>query len=118
VARANGIKAEDVFVVDQSRQTTRISANVSGFLGTERISLNDNLLKRGSLEEIEAVLHLHPFHTVFARKVTARSECVLRTAVHRRTRTAHDKIMRITTLSLRYPICPSSKAKSRSSLLA
>ncbi|HSW21608.1 MAG TPA: hypothetical protein VLJ62_02480, partial [Burkholderiaceae bacterium] len=39
---------------------------------------------------------------MFARKVTARSECVLRTAVHRRTRTAHDKIMRITTLSLRY----------------
>ena len=29
---------------------------MSGFLGTERISLNDNLLKRGSLEEIEAVL--------------------------------------------------------------
>jgi len=56
MARANGISASDVFVVDQSRQTTRISANVSGFLGTERISLNDNLLKRGSIEEIEAVL--------------------------------------------------------------
>jgi len=56
MARANGIKADAVYVVDQSRQTTRISANVSGFLGTERISLNDNLLKRASLEEIEAVL--------------------------------------------------------------
>src|SRR6185295_12782381 len=56
MARANGIAASDVFVVDQSRQTTRISANVSGLLGTERISLNDNLLKRCSLEEIEAVL--------------------------------------------------------------
>jgi STE24 endopeptidase len=56
VARANGIKADAVYVVDQSRQTTRISANVSGFLGTQRISLNDNLLKRGSIEEIEAVL--------------------------------------------------------------
>jgi STE24 endopeptidase len=52
----NGIKADALYVVDQSRQTTRISANVSGFLGTERISLNDNLLKRGSIEEIEAVL--------------------------------------------------------------
>src|SRR6185503_18154989 len=41
---------------DESRQTTRFSANVSGLLGTERISLNDNLLKRSSLEEIEAVL--------------------------------------------------------------
>lgn len=56
MARANGIKADAVYVVDQSRQTTRISANVSGFLGTERISLNDNLLRRCTLEEIEAVL--------------------------------------------------------------
>ena len=50
MAHANGITADDVYVVDQSRQTTRISANVSGLLGTERISLNDNLLKRGTLE--------------------------------------------------------------------
>lgn len=56
LARANGIPVDNVYVVDQSRQTTRISANVSGFLGTTRISLNDNLLRRGSLEEIEAVL--------------------------------------------------------------
>jgi len=56
MARANGIKADAVYVVDQSRQTTRISANVSGLLGTERISLNDNLLRRCSLAEIEAVL--------------------------------------------------------------
>jgi STE24 endopeptidase len=56
LARANGIPARDVFVVDASRQTTRISANVSGLFGTERITLNDNLLKRCSLPEIEAVL--------------------------------------------------------------
>jgi STE24 endopeptidase len=56
LARANGIPARDVFVVNASRQTTRISANVSGLLGTERISLNDNLLNRCSLEEIEAVM--------------------------------------------------------------
>jgi STE24 endopeptidase len=56
LARANGIPARDVFVVDASRQTTRISANVAGFLGTERIALNDNLLKRCSLPEIEAVM--------------------------------------------------------------
>ncbi|HXN82818.1 MAG TPA: M48 family metalloprotease, partial [Myxococcales bacterium] len=34
----------------------RISANVSGFLGTERITLNDNLLARASLPEIESVM--------------------------------------------------------------
>ena len=56
LARANGIAVDDVYVVDASRQTTRISANVSGFLGTERISLNDNLLKRCALPEIEAVM--------------------------------------------------------------
>jgi STE24 endopeptidase len=56
LARANGIPAKDVFVVDASRQTTRISANVAGFLGTERIALNDNLLKRCSLPEVEAVM--------------------------------------------------------------
>ena len=56
LARANGIPARDIYVVDASRQTTRISANVSGLFGTLRISLNDNLLKRCTLPEIEAVL--------------------------------------------------------------
>lgn len=56
MARANGIQATDVYQVDASRQTTRISANVSGFLGTERITLNDNLLKRCTLEEIESAM--------------------------------------------------------------
>ena len=56
LARANGIPAAEVYEVDASRQSTRISANVSGFLGTERISLNDNLLKRCSPQEIMAAL--------------------------------------------------------------
>jgi STE24 endopeptidase len=56
LARANGIPATDVFVFDASRQTTRVSANVAGFLGTQRIALNDNLLKRCSLPEIEMVM--------------------------------------------------------------
>jgi STE24 endopeptidase len=56
MARANGIPASEVYVMDASRQTTRISANVSGFLGTERITLNDNLLNRTTLPEIEAVM--------------------------------------------------------------
>jgi STE24 endopeptidase len=56
MARANGISAKDVYVQDASRQSTRISAFVIGFLGTERIVLNDNLLKRCSVAEIEAVM--------------------------------------------------------------
>ena len=56
MARANGIPAHDVWTMDASKQTTRMSANVSGFGKTMRITLNDNLLRRGSLEEIEAVM--------------------------------------------------------------
>ena len=56
MARANGIPASDVYEVDASRQSNRVSANVCGFLGTERITLNDNLLRRASLPEIEAVM--------------------------------------------------------------
>jgi STE24 endopeptidase len=56
LARANGIAVDRVYVVDASRQSTRVSANVSGLLGTQRITLNDNLLRRTSLPEIEAVM--------------------------------------------------------------
>jgi STE24 endopeptidase len=56
LARANGIPAHDVFQIDASRQSTRMSANVSGFGKTMRITLNDNLLRRGSPEEIQSVM--------------------------------------------------------------
>ena len=56
MARANGIPAKDVWQIDASKQTTRMSANVSGFGQTMRITMSDNLLRRGSLEEIEEVM--------------------------------------------------------------
>jgi STE24 endopeptidase len=56
MARANQIPVTQVFEVDASRQTTRVSANVSGFLGTTRIALNDNLLKQCTLPEIRMVM--------------------------------------------------------------
>jgi len=56
MARANGIPASDVYEFDASRQSDRVSANVSGFAGTMRISLNDNLIRRGTLPEIEATM--------------------------------------------------------------
>src|SRR5258708_5881397 len=56
MAQANEIPVKQVFEVDASRQTTRISANVSGLLGTTRIALNDNLLKQCTLPEIRAVM--------------------------------------------------------------
>ena len=56
MALANQIPVTQVYVVDASRQTTRVSANVAGFLGTARIALNDNLLKQCSLPEIRMVM--------------------------------------------------------------
>ena len=56
MAQANQIPVKQVFEVDASRQTTRVSANVSGILGTTRIALNDNLLKQCTVPEIRAVM--------------------------------------------------------------
>ena len=55
IAHANGIGVDKLYEVDASKQTTQVSANVSGIFGTTRISLNDNLLHQASLEEIEDV---------------------------------------------------------------
>jgi len=56
MARAQEIPAQDVYEFDASRQTKRMSAHVSGLFGTTQISMNDNLMNRGSDEEILAVL--------------------------------------------------------------
>ncbi|HXJ86295.1 MAG TPA: M48 family metallopeptidase [Candidatus Binatia bacterium] len=56
MARANGIPAKDVYEFDASRQSRRVSANVSGFAHTMRISLNDNLLNRCTLPEIATTM--------------------------------------------------------------
>ncbi|WP_310496281.1 M48 family metalloprotease [Sandarakinorhabdus sp.] len=55
MARANGVPADNVYLVDASRQSDRISANVQGLGATTRISLNDNLMKQ-DLAEIRAVM--------------------------------------------------------------
>lgn len=54
MAKANGVPTDNVYWFDASRQTTRVSANVSGIFGSAAIRLNDNLL-RTSLPEIRAV---------------------------------------------------------------
>jgi STE24 endopeptidase len=56
MARANNIPADNVYEFDASKQSDKISANVSGFASTTRISLNDNLLKRCTPAEIKAVM--------------------------------------------------------------
>ena len=56
MAHANGVPVDNVYVFDASRQTTRISANVSGLFGTAAVRLNDNLLNRSSPAEVRAVM--------------------------------------------------------------
>lgn len=56
IAHEQDIPTNDVFVVDASRQTKRISANVAGLGPTIRIALNDNLLNRSNLPGIKAVM--------------------------------------------------------------
>ena len=56
MAAANEIPVHQVFEVDASRQSNRVSANVAGIFGTARIALNDNLLKQCTLPEIRAVM--------------------------------------------------------------
>ncbi|PJJ52899.1 M48 family metallopeptidase [Hymenobacter chitinivorans] len=56
MARANGVPADNVYLVDASRQSKRISANVSGLGSTIRVSLNDNLLNRCTPAEVQAVM--------------------------------------------------------------
>lgn len=55
MAQANGVPADNVYVYDASRQSNRVTANVSGFLSTTRISLADNLVKRVSPGSVRAV---------------------------------------------------------------
>ena len=56
LARANGIPVDQVYEFDASKQTTKMSAHVSGMAGSAQISLNDNLMNRASPEEVEAVI--------------------------------------------------------------
>jgi STE24 endopeptidase len=56
MAHANGVPTNEVYEFDASRQTTRVSANVSGIGPSAAIRLNDNLLRRASEAEIRAVM--------------------------------------------------------------
>lgn len=56
LARAASVPADDVYVYDRSRQSSTISANVSGILGTTRISLGDTLIRDATPAEVKAVM--------------------------------------------------------------
>jgi len=56
MARENSVPADNVYQFDASKQSKRISANVSGMFGTLRVSLNDNLLNRSDPATIKGVM--------------------------------------------------------------
>lgn len=56
LARANGVPVDNIYQFDASKQSTRISANVSGIGSTIRVSLNDNLINNCTLPEIKSVM--------------------------------------------------------------
>jgi len=70
LARSNGIPANDVYEFNASRQSKRISANVSGFLGTTRISMTDNLMNRSTEREVYAVLGHEMGHYALNHNIT------------------------------------------------
>jgi STE24 endopeptidase len=70
MAQANGVPADNVYVYDRSRQTNSISANVSGFGPTTRISLADTLLERGSPEAVRAVMAHEIGHYVLRHNIS------------------------------------------------
>ncbi len=54
--RANGVPIDNLYQFDASKQSNRVSANVSGIFGSAAVRMNDNLLKRSTVSEIKAVL--------------------------------------------------------------
>jgi STE24 endopeptidase len=56
MARDHGIPADEVYQMDASTRTDRISAYVSGMLGTMQIVMFDTTLRRCSPEEIQMIM--------------------------------------------------------------
>lgn len=56
MAHAHNIPADEVYEMDASRRTDRISAFVNGMMGTMRIVMFDNTLKRCTSEEIQMIM--------------------------------------------------------------
>jgi STE24 endopeptidase len=56
MAHEQGIPANEVYEMDASKRTDRISAFVNGLLGTMRIVMFDNTLKRCTPQEIQMIM--------------------------------------------------------------
>ena len=70
IAQGNGVPVTNVMVVDASRQTTRVSANVAGFGPTARVALNDNLLNTHDDAGVLAVMGHETGHYVLGHSTS------------------------------------------------
>lgn len=70
MAQASGVPADNVYEFDVSRQSNRVTANVSGFMSTTRISLSDTLLQRESPGGVRSVLGHEIGHYVLNHTVS------------------------------------------------
>lgn len=70
IAQANGVPTDNVYQFDVSRQSHRVTANVSGFAGTTRISLSDTLVQRESPAGVRAVLGHEIGHYVLNHNIS------------------------------------------------
>ncbi len=71
MARSDGVPATNVKEFDSSRQSNRISANVSGLFGTTQISITDNLIKQCTPDQVLAVLGHEMGHYVMGHVIGA-----------------------------------------------
>lgn len=77
MAHAQHIPADNIYVSDASRQSDRISANVSGLGPTVRITLNDNLLRRVAPPGVKGVMGHEMGHYVLNHVVSLIGELAL-----------------------------------------
>ncbi len=64
MAHEQGIPADEVYEMDASKRTDRVGAFVNGLLGTMRIVMFDNTLKRCTQEEIQMIMGHEMAHYV------------------------------------------------------
>lgn len=70
MTRANQVDIKEIYVYNESMQTKRYNASVSGFGGTTMISMNDNMLNQCTIPQIRAVVGHEIGHYVLNAIIT------------------------------------------------
>lgn len=68
LAHANGVNADNVWLIDAASQPGRLAAHVSGLFGTTRIAINSNLYQQAGPDEVMALVGHELGHHVLAHR--------------------------------------------------